>query len=79
MALGQLFDYSRWVVGPRPRLAVLLPQQPVRDLVDLLTEHGIKVVWENSEGRFESEELHRQDRDRNEVIGTSASRTPTAR
>lgn len=51
MALGQLLDYSRHI-SPTPALAVLLPEPPADDLVDLLNDHGVACVVEISEGRF---------------------------
>jgi hypothetical protein len=44
MAIGQLLDYQRFV-EPRPRLAVLLPAEPRKDLQDLLHEAGVTIVW----------------------------------
>jgi hypothetical protein len=36
MAIGQLFDYARYL-SPRPRLAVLTPDQPSNELLELLS------------------------------------------
>ncbi len=44
MAIGQLIDYRRFV-EPRPKLAVLLPAEPRKDLQDLLHEASVTVVW----------------------------------
>jgi hypothetical protein len=44
MAIGQLLDYSRFV-EPTPRLAVLLPSEPRRDLQELLRVAGVELVW----------------------------------
>lgn len=55
MALGQLLDYVRWVEGRRPSLAVLLPERPAQDLVDLLVGHGVAVVWEGDGDEFSEE------------------------
>lgn len=44
MAIGQLFDYGRFVT-PSPRLAVLLPSEPRGDLRELLRSVGIDLVW----------------------------------
>ncbi len=52
MAIGQLLDYSRFLT-PRPHLAVLLPSSPRLDLVELLRESQIEVVWREGD-RFES-------------------------
>lgn len=43
-AIGQLFDYRRFIV-PRPRLAVLVPSRPSKDLIGLLRETGIDAIW----------------------------------
>jgi hypothetical protein len=43
MAIGQLADYSR-LTDQRPKRAVLLPEGPRPDLVDLLTAEGIDIV-----------------------------------
>jgi hypothetical protein len=51
MALGQLLGYSRHI-SPTPALAVLLPEAPADDLVDLLNDHGVACVVEISKGRF---------------------------
>ena len=48
MAIGQLLDYSRFV-DPSPRLAVLLPSKPRRDLRVLLQSANVEIVWR--EGR----------------------------
>jgi hypothetical protein len=49
MAIGQLADYARFV-GGSPTQAVLVPEQPRADLVDLLTSQGIAVVWPTADG-----------------------------
>lgn len=41
--LGQLLDYRRYVDGKPCRL--LLPAKPSDDLLELLVEHGIAVLW----------------------------------
>jgi len=58
MALGQLFDYRRFV-DPSPACAVLLPDRPRPDVEELLTSVGIFAVWkdgaafvDNADGRF---------------------------
>lgn len=51
MAIGQLLDYRR-LVDPAPEVcAVLLPEAPTEDLVDLLDSLDIVIVWE-SDGLF---------------------------
>lgn len=52
MAIGQLADYSRFF-EPKPRLAVLLPTRPRKDLEALLTSQGIDAVWRTEDGGFE--------------------------
>ena len=44
MAVGQLADYKRFVT-PAPMLAVLLPEQPRPDLLSLLEDQAIHVIW----------------------------------
>jgi hypothetical protein len=44
MAIGQLADYSR-LVQPSPKRAVLLPEKPRKDLVDLLGTEGVSAVY----------------------------------
>ncbi|MES1192832.1 MAG: restriction endonuclease [Solirubrobacterales bacterium] len=48
MAIGQLADYSR-LLDPLPRRAILLPQEPRTDLLDLAASQGIDVVWPDGE------------------------------
>jgi len=48
MAIGQLLDYRRFV-DSSPRLAVLLPSNPRRDLRVLLQSANVEIVWR--EGR----------------------------
>lgn len=43
MAVGQLADYGR--LKPSARTAMLLPQRPRRDLLDLAASQGIDVIW----------------------------------
>jgi hypothetical protein len=51
MAVGQLLDYRRHL-PTTPGLAVLLPSSPSSDLIDLLTDLGIKCVYEEGENIF---------------------------
>lgn len=53
MAIGQLLDYSRFV-HPTPRLAVLLPSEPRRDLIDLLNRTDVGIVWRDGKGFVDS-------------------------
>ncbi|MCX8495936.1 MAG: hypothetical protein ORN51_07115 [Akkermansiaceae bacterium] len=50
LALGQILDYSRYVQGVL--LAVLLPEAPPADLVELLEAHNIGCVVEGHPGEF---------------------------
>lgn len=45
--LGQLLDYRRYVDGKPCRL--LLPAKPSDDLLELLVEYGIAVLWRNTD------------------------------
>jgi hypothetical protein len=58
MALGQLADYSRFLVSDVER-AVLLPEKPRRDLEVLLSSQNVSCVWpqgrgftDNADGKF---------------------------
>ncbi|MEV6611416.1 hypothetical protein [Kutzneria sp. NPDC051319] len=51
-ALGQVLDYARFV--EHEHLAVLLPELPKADLVDLLSSHRIRCIYETAEGEFTS-------------------------
>jgi hypothetical protein len=44
MAIGQLADYRRFVAGD-PHAAVLVPEEPRGDLLELLKTQGIAAVW----------------------------------
>ncbi|QUQ70163.1 hypothetical protein [Kutzneria sp. CA-103260] len=50
LALGQVLDYARYV--EHEHLAVLLPELPKADLVDLLSRHGVRCIYEVAEGKF---------------------------
>jgi hypothetical protein len=47
MAIGELADYLR-LAAPATRPALLLPAQPGNDLVNLITGHGIVLVYEET-------------------------------
>jgi hypothetical protein len=49
MAIGQLADYCR-LVDPPTRKALLVPQRPRPDLLDLAASQGVSVVWPNGQG-----------------------------
>lgn len=50
LALGQVLDYGRYVDGAS--LAILLPEAPDADLVELLESHGVGCVVEAQPGTF---------------------------
>jgi hypothetical protein len=49
MAIGQLMDYRRFA-NPDVRLAVLVPERPRSDLLDLLRSAGIEAIWPDGSG-----------------------------
>ena len=49
VAIGQLLDYRRFESTP-PRLAVLLPQEPARDIIELIHSVPASVVWRTKDG-----------------------------
>lgn len=51
MAVGQLYDYRRYFIR-LPRLAVLLPERPNPDLLELLVSRKIGCIWQTPKGRF---------------------------
>ena len=53
-ALGQVLDYGRYV--DHKRLAVMLPEHPGGDMVDLLLSYRIGCIYETSKGKFEQVE-----------------------
>lgn len=52
LALGQLLDYRRHIEGAQ-MLAVLLPQKPTPDLLDLLEQNSVECAWQAPSGAFE--------------------------
>ena len=50
MAIGQLLDYRRFEDPPPRRLAVLLPEKPGEDLIDLILKVPASVVWQTDDG-----------------------------
>jgi hypothetical protein len=48
MAIGQLFDYARFL--PTPDLGLLVPSRPEDDLLDLCNQLQIAVVWPEGDG-----------------------------
>ena len=53
-AIGQLFDYVRFLPFRAERLVVLVPERPAPDLVHLLDRLGIDLVYRD-EDRFTTE------------------------
>jgi hypothetical protein len=49
MALGQLFDYRRFIRSD-PSLAILLPTRPRPDLVTLCTTVDVSTIWQDGHG-----------------------------
>ena len=49
MAIGQIFDYRRFA-SPKTALAILLPEKPRPDLVDLIESAGITIVHQTDDG-----------------------------
>lgn len=52
MAIGQLADYGRMVTPP-PGTAILIPEEPRTDLLDLADTQGIDVIWPDADGTFD--------------------------
>ena len=52
MAIGQLLDYRRAMRPKKPNLAMLLPQMPSDDLLDLAASVGIATIWRRPDGTF---------------------------
>ena len=46
MAIGQLFDYRRFIT-PLLACAVLLPVPPRPDVLELLTSVGVSAIWKD--------------------------------
>jgi hypothetical protein len=55
MAIGQLFDYSRF--KPDAKKMILVPEEPRGDLVDLAASLGVMVMWPATGGYAGSPEL----------------------
>lgn len=52
MAIGQLFDYRRFIGIENLKLTVVLPSRPIADLVRLLDSVGVGCVYEGESGAF---------------------------
>lgn len=52
MAIGQLFDYHFCFTSRKPSLAILVPEQPSRRDIEMLSKRKISVIWETPKGRF---------------------------
>lgn len=48
LGLGQVLDYSRYV--DHDSAALLVPDRPADDLVDLLVGHGVSPIWRSDRG-----------------------------
>jgi hypothetical protein len=55
MAIGQLADYSR-LIASTPKRAILLPEKPRHDLIELAKSQEIGVVWPSNGGFDEAEQ-----------------------
>jgi hypothetical protein len=55
LAIGQLLDYRRYI-ETEPKLAVLTPTPVPSDMLELLDELGIGIVWQSGDG-FEARHL----------------------
>ena len=60
MAIGQLIDYRRFA-DTAARAAVLLPEKPRHDLVELLRSAGVEGIWPIA-GDYEGTAAHLSDR-----------------
>jgi hypothetical protein len=56
MAIGQLADYAR-LVEPTPERAILVPEEPREDLINLAASQDIAVIWPRLEGGFADDHL----------------------
>ena len=56
MAIGQLYDYGYFGFDAPIRMAVLVPDKPAPDTVELLNHLGIGVAWQVSATMFEEVE-----------------------
>jgi hypothetical protein len=54
MAIGQLADYSRFTESTTRR-AILVPEKPRPDLMDLAASQGVAVIWQDGEAFAASE------------------------
>ncbi|MBB1242495.1 hypothetical protein GL263_02755 [Streptomyces durbertensis] len=53
LAIGQLFDYRRFL-SPEPALGLLLPAKPSADILELCRALGVKIIWQEGGGFTES-------------------------
>jgi hypothetical protein len=53
MAVGQLADYSRFI-DANSKKAILVPEKPRPDLLDLASRQEIDVIWPAEDGGFET-------------------------
>ncbi|WP_026545520.1 hypothetical protein [Arthrobacter sp. 35/47] len=52
LGLGQILDYRRYLDASSPRAALLVPQEPQRDMLDLLVSYGVWTVWPGGDGAY---------------------------
>ena len=55
MAIGQIADYRRHL--NKPKCAILVPEKPSQDLLDLAEAERIAMVWPSGAGFVVTEEL----------------------
>lgn len=55
MAIGQLFDYRRFIPVEGLKLTILVPSRPSDDLINLIHGLDMDCIYENKEGRFTRE------------------------
>lgn len=68
MAIGQLADYSR-MVSPTPTKAILVPEEPRRDLLALARSQDIAVVWITGSGSIALRRIAAAESDRRGRVG----------
>jgi hypothetical protein len=56
LAIGQLLDYRRWIEPHPARCTILVPSRPADDLVHLLHDLRIGLVYEAAPGDFQRED-----------------------
>jgi hypothetical protein len=54
LAIGQLYDYLRFLSDPAPFSAVLVPERPTGDLMGLLDFADVEAIWSEGDGFVDS-------------------------